>query len=895
MTTTEALRLQLDILQREKQELEVRNLKLTDNPSRESLKEVEKERDHWKDECERQIVENEQLKTLYEELLQQLPEGQTNPVNSSTGHQATAELQELIKRQNNDLEQWKYKCQEMEKQLNSVSHWKTRSELLEKELNKLQKLNGELERKVLLAEDKLELECYRAEAKVRRQWEACEGRLVEQLAELQCRLKSKEAGRGPWQTSKRDVLVEGFHNTSALSSTNVSTTKQPVCTSSPSITRAQWQVSDYSGQQQSVQSGGMVSDILQTCNPSTQSSETPVLYTGPVCSLPLLPGITQPVISSSNAAVRDIDPVTSVLLAQQLPPLPKFSGEGNDGELGVDTFEDWLERFELMASALSWSSQAKLVNLITRLHGQAYSFFRSCTMEQRTNYCLLVAELRKWFTPVRLPAIQSSLFHDRRQHASESVDHYAQELRTLFHRAYPSVYQGTREAEALGQTVLVNQFVVGLLPEIKSKIVGCESKFDQLLTKARFEEAKLRDLDSAQSASSLSPVTRTVRPDPKPAFVPRPQSFSGTRSNMGPRCYNCGSPSHLIRQCPYQVKGKYSETPGKTNNGIGKAGSEGRNNIGNADNNTVSSITPSGESNTSEGKSMENISSELNKVTVTMHNISSNSVTEGIQLGPTLTGLVEVEGVALEALLDTGSPVTIIQLEALLQILAEQRSPNQTSIEWRAAVETRLEPTTVVLRNYSGDRLQVVRQIQVTVSRLEYSTNALIQVQRGAPAKLLIGTDLLSKLGYLFVQASQTGNDNDMLNDDVSVSDNDSKVDVVPQEIQQDVEGADVIKSINLESEILAEVPLQTVEDNKTELNSGAVCLIQATRIPARHQKLVRAEVKDICFDRQLVTMFEPNIVELEGSFLSAQKRWFVLTVISVLSFWRTMDVNQYI
>ena len=50
MTTTEALRLQLDILQREKQELEVRNLKLTDNPSRESLKEVEKERDHWKDE-----------------------------------------------------------------------------------------------------------------------------------------------------------------------------------------------------------------------------------------------------------------------------------------------------------------------------------------------------------------------------------------------------------------------------------------------------------------------------------------------------------------------------------------------------------------------------------------------------------------------------------------------------------------------------------------------------------------------------------------------------------------------------------------------------------------------------------------------------------------------------
>ena len=30
------------------------------------------------------------------------------------------------------------------------------------------------------------------------------------------------------------------------------------------------------------------------------------------------------------------------------------------------------------------------------------------------NYCLVVAELCKRFTPVRLPAIQSSLFHDRR-------------------------------------------------------------------------------------------------------------------------------------------------------------------------------------------------------------------------------------------------------------------------------------------------------------------------------------------------------------------------------------------------------------------------------------------------------------------------------------------------
>ena len=556
----------------------------------------------------------------------------------------------------------------------------------------------------------------------------------------------------------------------------------------------------------------------------------------------------------------------SVMLAQQLPPLPKFSGEMNDGDHGVDTFEEWLERFELMATTLSWSSQTRLVNLITRLHGQAYSFFRSCTVEQRTNYYLLVAELRKRFTPVRLPAIQSSLFHDRKQDISESVDYYAQELRTLFHRAYPSVYQGTKEADTLGQTVLVNQFVAGLLPEIKSKIVGCEGDFNRLLAKARFEEAKLRDLGPPKLAPvpPQSPVTQGERFGRKPVFMPRLQ-LSGTRSSIGPRCYNCGSPSHLIRQCPYSLKNRPSETPAQ--NKVGKASIENRNNfnIGKSDN-TVSSITSDEKSEDNSNGKQENISSELNKITVTMHGISSIG---SVQLGPILTTFVEVEGVTIEALLDTGSPVTIIELESLLQILAKQRDPDQTPTEWRAAVEARLEPTTVVLQNYSGDKLQVVRQIQVTMNRSGYSTKALIQVQRGAPAKLLIGTDLLSKLGYLFVQASQTGKDSDMLDNDVSVSENKRGVNVVPQEIGQGIESDGEVKSISMESEGNG-ILLHNAECDEDGSRSGAVCLIQATRIPARHQKLVRVEVRGVLVDQQYVTMFEPNNDKLEDSYLSA-------------------------
>ena len=274
-------------------------------------------------------------------------------------------------------------------------------------------------------------------------------------------------------------------------------------------------------------------------------------------------------------------------------------------------------------------------------------------MEQRTDYSLLVAELKKRFTPVTLPAIQTNLFHDRKQHVSESVEAYAQELHTLFHKAYPSVQQGTRKAEALGQTILTNQFVVGLFPNIKAKIVGSEGNFNQLLLQARFEEVKLRELGVIQLSSPSVSVTQNTLNIPRSTFISRQQRSSGARPNVVPRCYNCGSTFHLIRQCPHVAKNKNTETPGKK-------GNESR------DSNRVSNITLAKESPRSncneDGESRDDISSVIDEIIATMHGISSDNVTGRVQLGPTLTAMIEVEGEVIEALLDTGSPVTIIRL-----------------------------------------------------------------------------------------------------------------------------------------------------------------------------------------------------------------------------------------
>ena len=91
------------------------------------------------------------------------------------------------------------------------------------------------------------------------------------------------------------------------------------------------------------------------------------------------------------------------------------------------------------------------------------------------------------------------------------------------------------------------------------------------------------------------------------------------------------------------------------------------------------------------------------------------------KLGSLLTSMVEVEGEPVEALLVTGSSVTIILIEELLQLLAKQCQKDQSLNEWKPEVENQLEPTTMVPKKYSGNILKVVQQIRVHLVHSDFS------------------------------------------------------------------------------------------------------------------------------------------------------------------------------
>ena len=114
----EALRLQLDNLQKEKQELEVKILKLSQNhPGGGTVIELEKERGQWKEDWERLTVENIQLKALYEEVVQHMSDNERNSIKSQ---QTIATLQEQIETAQTNVQCWKRKCEEREVELSRV-------------------------------------------------------------------------------------------------------------------------------------------------------------------------------------------------------------------------------------------------------------------------------------------------------------------------------------------------------------------------------------------------------------------------------------------------------------------------------------------------------------------------------------------------------------------------------------------------------------------------------------------------------------------------------------------------------------------------------------------------------------------------------------------------------
>ena len=813
MTALEALRLQVDTLTREKERMEAENLRLRDgNPTRVTLEEVQTELESSKEEISHLTQRLEEVSYLEQQLsavVQERDQLIQHVEMLRNQPKEVSALQEVLAHAKQDVEEVSRRAVESEERVESLT-------------NELAIVEEEHERAREQAAQQAQLRLYEAMDAERTKWETREQRLVEQLSRLQTQLKTAEAEKSTMftvATRNHDSSKTGTDENAVLSEEEPDTTRRQR-TSAASL-------------------------------PLSQNAET--------------------------SAVQ----ISRATLAQQLPPIPRFTGEEHSH--GGENVEEWLEQFEMVSSLGGWDKRTKLVNLTTRLRGQAYALYRFCTLQQRVDYDVLVRELSKRFMPVYLPAVQSSLFHERKQKMHESVDDFAQELRRLFHHAYPVTQQGSREAEEMGRTVLVNQFISGLLPELKTNVVGSEGDFDQALTKARFEEAKLRDIPRPASHRPIvrhSPAnehSRNRAMPTRPRGSPPVFTNNSTRVQGEPtRCFNCGKLGHIARNCQLRRRHK-QEARGmnlppsldRTRSRIAAVvqlhGFQEKEEEQKTDNPWL----PTQEQLPRQQEEPVNVA--LDRVSATMHGLSPTKEAEGMQLGPTLMSQVEIEGVPVKALLDTGSPATIISLDLIVEVLAKQRSSDQTPEQWKEPIKKRLEPSVLKLQSYGGGQLDLIRQIRLTLSRGQYKVHAVLQVQKDAPVGLLLRTDLLPHLGFAFLESGtetswrnllqgcpwdkfteksnrdSTDTSGSVTTNQASSSQRDVKITITDCEAaEQEVERGK-----------LDQPPPDIVTGDQTPITTGAVRLLQAVRFPAQHKKMLRARVEGL--QGYPLALFEPD------------------------------------
>jgi len=123
----------------------------------------------------------------------------------------------------------------------------------------------------------------------------------------------------------------------------------------------------------------------------------------------------------------------------------------------------------------------------------------------------------------------------------------------------------------------------------------------------------------------------------------------------------------------------------------------------------------------------------------------------GPWLGPTVFVDVEVNGVETPALVDTGSPATIISLDFVLQILADQRDRHLTPTQWKEKTLQMFTEPEVSLKSYGGHSVDILSQIPLQLKLKGKCVDAVVLVQKGAPNQLLLGTDVQSRLGMALV------------------------------------------------------------------------------------------------------------------------------------------------
>ena len=449
-------------------------------------------------------------------------------------------------------------------------------------------------------------------------------------------------------------------------------------------------------------------------------------------------------IAGSEMITRLFEAQTQLFAAQvhaaTLPPLTNFEGQ-NAADDEEDGFDRWLEKFEERAKLAKWTDEVKLFQLKLHLVKTADQVFRVLSTEQKATYNTAVAALKQRFRPIAIEELRGWDFC-RRVQGDESVEQLGMALQKLGHKAFPSL-EG-RDFDRM----LKGRFFQALHTRWQRKLGAPhpDETFHQLFERARmFEQHEKQYTEAAATRgdkkSGSSKLQQTgVTSGSRPLQQKPKQTKPAETSTPLPICYVCQQPGHFARQCPEKNK---REAPGRSTKVVSHTSCLAAENSQTYDDLTDEQLeTMLAQRRLRKEQQLLTESSDVSCIVPTKG-------TAGKAIGPSLYFDIDIEGVRVTAMVDSGSPTTIISGSLLHRIANQLRNDSKP-------IPDLLTPS---LRLYGkdgprgGPELLITAETNLTLMADGKTVFVPVFIQPDSSQSCLLGMNAAQPLGLLFLDS----------------------------------------------------------------------------------------------------------------------------------------------
>ena len=372
-------------------------------------------------------------------------------------------------------------------------------------------------------------------------------------------------------------------------------------------------------------------------------------------------------------------------------------------------------------------------------------------VEERKSYDLEIKALKKRFRPIDIEELRGIEFHQKMQDA-EITEQLGIDLQTLARRAFPEL-RGGKEFDRL----LKGRFFQALLPKWQRKL-GAPQPEEPFKSYDRARMLEKHELQYVTSAAVRKDIKTTLTateqrndqnlknqqgrnifqktPSQTAIYKEGSQSASVQKSSGNNKlCFRRKSPSHWTKECPKPQKG---EAPGR-----GKSSS------------TTPMITPVLSLEQMTDEQLEDIlakrklerEQELLQAAVQVDVVHDKESLSGA-VGPVMSLKVKIEGVEVDAMVDTGSQSTVISCSMLHKIRWHLKSQGK--------IFPKLSRPHLQLYGKGGkddtSQLNITAETIVAIEADGHQVNTPVFVQPASEQLCLLGTNEISQIKWRATQ-----------------------------------------------------------------------------------------------------------------------------------------------